>query len=39
MIALYGAPVGLYTGKIRAYLRKQGIPFVETLPSDRGFQQ
>lgn len=37
-LALYGAPVGLYTGKIRCYLRKQGIPYVERLPSDRRFQ-
>ncbi|MFZ4810914.1 MAG: glutathione S-transferase family protein [Ilumatobacteraceae bacterium] len=33
---LYGAPVSLYTGKVRSYLRKQGIPFVEVPPgSDR----
>jgi glutathione S-transferase len=33
---LYGAPVSLYTGKARSYLRKQGIPFVEVSPgSDR----
>jgi glutathione S-transferase len=29
---LYGAPVSLYTGKARSYLRKQGIPFVEKSP-------
>ena len=29
---LYGAPVSLYTGKARSYLRKQGIPFVEESP-------
>ena len=39
MLQLFGAPVGLYTGKIRSYLRKQGIPFVERLPSDRQFQK
>ena len=32
----YGAPASLYTGKARAYLRKQGIDFVEQSPgSDR----
>lgn len=30
---LYGAPASLYTGKARSYLRKQGIDFVEVLPS------
>ncbi|MEO1056056.1 MAG: glutathione S-transferase family protein [Actinomycetota bacterium] len=29
---LYGAPVSLYTGKARSYLRKQGIEFVEVGP-------
>ncbi len=29
---LYGAPVSLYTGKARSYLRTQGIPFVEKSP-------
>ena len=29
---LYGAPVSLYTGKARAYLRRQGIDFVELSP-------
>lgn len=38
-LRLFGAPVGLYTGKIRCYLRKQGIPFVERLPSDPVFQK
>lgn len=33
---LYGAPVSLYTGKARSYLRKQGIRFVDVSPgSDR----
>jgi len=27
-LTLFGAPVGLYTGKVRSYLRKQGIPYV-----------
>ncbi len=38
-LMLYGAPVGLYTGKIRSYLRKQGIPYVERLPSDPVFRK
>ncbi|MDG2028447.1 MAG: glutathione S-transferase C-terminal domain-containing protein [Acidimicrobiales bacterium] len=29
---LYGAPVSLYTGKARSYLRRQGIDFVEESP-------
>lgn len=37
-LTLFGAPVGLYTGKIRSYLRKQGIPYVERLPTDPVFQ-
>ncbi len=33
---LYGAPASLYTGKARAYLRRQDIDFVEVSPgSDR----
>ena len=33
---LYGAPASLYTGKVRSYLRIQGIDFVEQSPgSDR----
>jgi len=38
-LTLYGAPVGLYTGKIRSYLRKQGIAYVERLPSDPVFER
>lgn len=38
-VELYGAPVGLYTGKIRSYLRKQGIAYVERLPTDRAFRK
>lgn len=38
-LELYGAPVGLYTGKIRCYLRKQGIAYVERLPTDRAFRK
>lgn len=37
-ITLYGAPVGLWTGKIRSYLRKQAIPYIERLPTDPVFQ-
>ena len=38
-LTLFGAPVGLYTGKVRSYLRKQGIPYVERLPSDPVFER
>lgn len=34
---LYGAPVSLYTGKVRAYLRKQGIDFVEISPGSNQY--
>lgn len=34
---LYGAPVSLYTGKARAYLRRQGIDFVEVLPGSERY--
>ncbi|MFM9864382.1 MAG: glutathione S-transferase N-terminal domain-containing protein [Micropepsaceae bacterium] len=33
MITLYGAQCSLYTGKVRAYLRKNAIPFAERAPS------
>lgn len=29
---LYGAPVSLYTGKARAYLRRQNVDFIELSP-------
>lgn len=38
-LELFGAPVGLFTGKVRSYLRKQGIAYVERLPSDRTFRK
>lgn len=38
-LLLFGAPVGLYTGKVRSYLRKNGIPYSERLPSDPIFQK
>jgi glutathione S-transferase len=34
---LYGAPVSLYTGKVRSYLRKQGIDFVEVSPGSERY--
>ncbi len=37
MLTLYGLPHSLYTAKARAYLRKQGIAYVEVPPSDRRF--
>lgn len=49
-VILYGAPHPLYAGKTRAYLRKQGIPYVErstldprfrneVVPRDRAFRR
>jgi len=38
-LTLFGAPVGMWTGKIRSYLRKQGIPYVERFPSDPVFER
>ena len=34
---LYGIAGSLYTGKVRAYLRKQGIPFTEVRAGDPSF--
>ena len=34
---LYGAPVSLYTGKARSYLRTQGIHFVEEHPGSKRY--
>ncbi|MYH88457.1 MAG: glutathione S-transferase, partial [Acidimicrobiaceae bacterium] len=34
---LYGAPVSLYSGKARSYLRSQGIDFVETSPGSERY--
>ena len=39
MYTLFGAPHSLYTGKVRAYLRKQGVPYVEKMPSDPVFRE
>ena len=36
-ILLYGAPMSLYTGKVRAYLRKHCIPFDERMFGDPSF--
>ena len=36
---LYGTPHSLYTGKVRSYLRKKGLAFVERCPSDPSFRQ
>jgi glutathione S-transferase len=35
---LYGSYASYYTAKVRSYLRKKGIPFVEHLPSDPMFR-
>ncbi|WP_010188483.1 glutathione S-transferase family protein [Sphingomonas sp. PAMC 26605] len=36
-LILYGVPHSLFTGKTRAYLRKQGIAYVERTPADARF--
>ena len=35
---LYGSYASYYTAKVRSYLRKKAIPFVERLPSDPMFR-
>jgi glutathione S-transferase len=35
---LWGAPLSLYTGKVRSYLLKKGVPYRECLPADPFFQ-
>ena len=35
---LYGSYASYYTAKVRAYLRKKNVPFVERLPSDPMFR-
>lgn len=39
VLVLYGLPHSLYTGKVRSYLRKQGIGYRERPPSDPHFAQ
>ncbi|MSZ81189.1 MAG: glutathione S-transferase, partial [Actinobacteria bacterium] len=34
---LYGGPVSLYTGKVRSYLRKNNINFVEVHPNSERY--
>ena len=36
---LYGSYASYYTAKVRGYLRKKGIPFVELLPSSTRFRE
>ena len=31
-VTLYAAPMSMYSGKVRSYLRKQGIAFNEVMP-------
>lgn len=38
-VTLYGAPVSLYTGKVRSYLRKNAIPFEERFPSHPRYRE
>ena len=35
---LYGSHASYYTAKVRSYLRKKAVPFVERLPSDPMFR-
>ncbi|MFQ3322834.1 MAG: glutathione S-transferase [Pseudomonadales bacterium] len=37
IVTLYGAPMSLYSGKVRAYLRKQGIAFNEVMPGHASY--
>ncbi len=37
-ITLYGAPMSLWSGKARAYLRKQGIAFNEVMPGHASYR-
>jgi glutathione S-transferase len=39
IISLYAAPMSLYSGKVRSYLRKQGIAFTEVMPGDISFRE
>ena len=36
---LYGAPASLYTAKVRAFLRAQGVAFVERFPSHPRYRE
>lgn len=38
-VTLYGAPHSLFTGRVRSYLIKAGIPYRETSPNSRHFQK
>ena len=38
-ICLYGMPGSLHTGKVRAYLRKRRIPFIERAPAHDAFRE
>ena len=38
MVILYGLPHSLYTGKVRAYLRKRGLAYVERSPAHPDFR-
>lgn len=36
-ITLYAAPMSMYSGKVRSYLRKQGITFNEVMPGHASY--
>lgn len=37
-LTLYGVKISMFTGKVRSYLIKQGIPFTEVAPVNAHFQ-
>lgn len=38
-LRLYGAKISMFTGKVRSYLIKQNIPFIEISPTDTHYQK
>lgn len=38
-LTLYGVKISMFTGKVRSYLIKQGIPFTETAPVSEHFSK
>ncbi len=38
-IILYGSPLSLYTGRVRSYFIKAGLPYRETVPLDRHYTE
>jgi glutathione S-transferase len=38
-VTLYGAPMSMYSGKVRAYFRKHGIAFDEVMPGHPDYRE